>query len=325
MPNAPLAAAAAAGHNHPAMIVSASYRTDIPAFYGEWFLNRFRAGFARVVNPYGGPPSTVPLRAGIDGFVFWTRNVGPFLPVLAEVRRAGLPFVAQYTLTGYPRALETSVIEAARSVALVRRLAAEHGPRSVVWRYDPIVWSDLTPARFHRDAFARLADALAGSVDEVVTSFANIYRKTARNLAAAARAHRFTWSDPPAEIKRALAAELAGLAAERGLRLTICSQEDYTVPGATAAACVDAGRLEDVARGWGVPRAVKARVKGNRPGCLCWESRDIGAYDTCPHGCTYCYAVNSRTVAKRRHAEHDPMGEFLVAPPGERVEQARLI
>jgi hypothetical protein len=299
------------------MIVSASYRTDIPAFYGEWFRNRFRAGFARVVNPYGGPDSTVPLRAGIDGYVFWTRNVGPFLPVLAEVRRAGLPFVVQYTVTGYPRALESSVIEAARSLALMRQLAAEHGPRCVVWRYDPIVFTDLTPPAFHRDTFARLADALAGGVDEVVTSFANIYRKTARNLAAAGRAHHFAWSDPPADDKRALAAELAELAAARGLSLTVCSQEDYTVPGTTAASCVDSRRLEDVAAGWGARRAVKARLKGNRPGCLCCESRDIGAYDTCPHGCTYCYAVNSRTLAKRRFAEHDPDGEFLVPPPGD--------
>ncbi len=307
------------------MIVSASYRTDIPAFYGAWFLNRFRAGFARVVNPYGGPDSTVPLRAGVDGFVFWTRNVGPFLPALAEVRRAGLPFVVQYTVTGYPRALETSVMAAAGAVELIRRLAAEHGPRAVVWRYDPVLCTDLTPPAFHRDTFARLADALAGSVDEVVTSFANVYRKTARNLAVAARAHHFAWSDPPPEAKRALAAELADLAAARGLRLTVCSQEYYTVPGTSAAACVDAGRLEDVARAWGAPRAIRARRKGNRPGCRCWESRDIGAYDTCPHGCTYCYAVNSRTLAKRRYGDHDPAGEFLVPRPREPDGPARLV
>lgn len=297
------------------MIVSASYRTDIPAFYGAWFLNRFRAGFARVVNPYGRQVSTVPLRAGVDGYVFWTRNVSPFLPALQEVRRAGIPFVVQYTVTGYPRALETSVVEAARSVEAMRRMATEYGPRSVVWRYDPVVFSDLTPVAFHRDNFGRLADSLAGAVDEVVVSFATIYRKTARNLAAAARAHHFAWADPPAEDKRALAADLARLAAERGLGLAICSQEDYVVPGTTGAACVDARRLEDVAAGWGRPRPVRAKLKGNRPGCLCCESRDIGAYDTCPHGCTYCYAVGSRTLAKRRHAAHDPAGEFLVPPP----------
>jgi len=296
------------------MIVSASYRTDIPAFYAAWFVNRFRAGFAKVVNPYGRQVSSVPLRAGVDGFVFWTRNAEPFLPALAEVRAAGIPFIVHYTVTGYPRALETSVVEAARAVDTIRRLAGAYGPRAVVWRYDPIVFSSLTPEGFHRDGFARLADALAGAVDECVTSFANIYRKTARNLAAAARAHGFTWWDPPADVKRALAADLAALAAERGLRLTVCSQEAYTVDGTDGAACVDARRLEDVARLWGAPRPVRAKLKGNRPGCLCFESRDIGEYDTCPHGCTYCYAVNSRPLARRRFHAHDPAGEFLFSP-----------
>lgn len=297
------------------MIISASYRTDIPAFYGSWFENRFRAGFARVTNPYGGPASTVPLRQGTDGFVFWTRNAAPFRPALRLVRAAGLPFVVQYTITGYPRALERSVVETERALADIRALAGEFGPRAVVWRYDPAVFSNLTPAEFHRATFARLADALAGAVDEVVISFAQIYRKTTRNMDAAARADGFTWTDPDDAAKRALAADLTGLAAARRMRLSVCSQAAYTVPGSGAAACIDARRLEDVAAGWGCPRAIVATVKGNRPDCRCHESRDIGAYDTCPHGCAYCYAVGSRPRAKRRFAEHDPSGEYLFAPP----------
>ncbi|HSV29394.1 MAG TPA: DUF1848 domain-containing protein [Candidatus Omnitrophota bacterium] len=293
------------------MIVSASYRTDIPAFYGDWFLNRFTAGYAKVRNPYGGPVSTVPLHQGVDGFVFWTRNAAPFRPALRAVRRAGIPFVVTYTVTGYPRALEISVIEADKAVADIRALADEFGPRAVVWRYDPILLSSLTPADFHLEIFARLAGALAGAVDEATLSFANIYRKTARNLAAAARAHGFDWWDPPAEDKRALAARLGELAASHGMRATICSQADYTVAGTSPAACIDARRLEDVAAGWGVPRTVTARRKGNRPGCECFESRDIGDYDTCPHGCTYCYAVGSRALAKRRYQAHDPTAESL--------------
>lgn len=299
------------------MIISASYRTDIPAFYGEWFVNRFRAGFARVANPYGGPAGSVSLRDGVDGFVFWTRNAQLFLPALAEVRAAGIPFVVQYTVTGYPRALESSVVEAGRAVAAVRALSARYGPKAVVWRYDPVVVSELTPPAFHRDNFSRLADMLAGAVDEVVISFATIYRKTARNMEAAARAHGFGWRDLGEAEKRELAAGLVRLAAARGMRLTLCSQEAYLVPGAEGAACVDARRLEEVARGWGLSSAIAARVKGNRPGCLCHESRDIGAYDSCPHGCVYCYAVGSRSLAKRRHGEHDPASEFLIRPTGQ--------
>jgi hypothetical protein len=307
------------------MIVSASYRTDIPAFYAPWFVARFRAGFARVVNPYSRQTGRVPLRAGVDGFVFWTRNLGPFTAALDEVRAAGLPFVVQYTVTGYPRALETSVIEPERSVALIREAVARFGPRSAVWRYDPIVFTSSTPAPWHEDNFTRLADALAGAVDEVVVSFANIYRKTARNVAAAARAHHFDWWDPPAADKLALARRLVDIAGARGMALTVCSQPDTLVPGAEPARCVDARRLEDVAAGWGAPRAVRAKLKGNRPGCACFESRDIGEYDTCPHGCTYCYAVGSRTLAKRRFHDHDPAGEFLFPPPWAAEDEKTLI
>lgn len=291
------------------MIVSASYRTDIPAFYGEWFRNRFHAGSCRVANPYGGPAQTVALRDGVDGFVFWTRNAEPFRTGLAEVRRTGLPFVIQYTVTGYPRALDPSVPEAERACADIRALAAAYGPRAVVWRYDPIIGTDLTAADWHADNFARLADRLAGAVDEVVVSFAAIYRKTARNTAAAARRHGFSWGDPDPKDKRRLLARLAVVAAARGMALTVCSQPDLLAPGVAGARCVDAGRLADVAGG-----AFAARPKGNRPGCLCHESRDIGAYDTCLHGCVYCYAVAGREAARRRHAGHDPAGEYLIGP-----------
>lgn len=307
------------------MIVSASYRTDIPAFYAAWFMNRFRAGYAKVVNPYGRQVSTVPLRQGIDGFVFWTRNAEPFVGALRLVRGAGIPFVLSLTITGYPRALETSVIEAERAVATMRVLAAEFGPRALVWRYDPVLFSSLTPAAFHRDNFAALAGQMTGLVDECVLSFATIYKKTARNLAAAARAHDFAWEDPADEDKCRLVQDLSGLAKTHGLRLTVCSQEAYTVVGTQGAACVDARRLEDVARAWGLPAAITAKVKGNRPGCLCHESRDIGAYDTCPHGCTYCYAVGSRRLAKLRYRDHDPKGEFLFPPPWAEPPVERLI
>jgi len=131
------------------MIVSASYRTDIPAFYGDWFRRRLAEGFVRVANPYGGQPYDVSLRApDCDGFVFWTRNIAPFKPALAEVAARGLPFVVQMTITGYPRALESSVVEAARAIEDMHWLAATYGPRVAVWRYDPVLMTALTDAEW---------------------------------------------------------------------------------------------------------------------------------------------------------------------------------
>ena len=291
------------------MIVSASYKTDIPAFYGRWFRNRLDAGFADVVNPWGGTPFRVDLRReAVDGFVFWTRNAAPFLEELDRLSAMAWPFVVQVTMTGYPRALERSVIPTEAAIAQIRALSRRFGRRSVVWRYDPILITDLTETEFHRAQFAELARALSGSLDEVTLSFTNIYRKTGANLERLRREQGIAWRDPEDPEKRALLAELGLLAREAGITPTLCAQPDLLADHLVAAACIDARRLSDVA-GY----EIAAVTKGNRPGCLCAQSRDIGAYDSCPHGCVYCYAVGRPDTAKRKHRAHDPDGGFLMA------------
>lgn len=295
------------------MIVSASYKTDIPAFYGTWFMNRLRAGSCKMVNPYGRQIYSVSLSpAVVNGFVFWTKNVGPFLQHLPEVAARGFPFVVQLGINGYPRALESSVADADRAVDQMRRLAAEYGPEVAVWRYDPIVFTSLTPPDFHLRNFSRLARALEGVTNEVVISFAQIYKKTQRNMEAASARLGFTWYDPPDDAKLALARDLTDMARASGIQLTTCAQNQYLVPGALPARCVDADRLSRVAG-----RPVTAQRKGNRPDCACSQSRDIGDYDTCPHGCVYCYAVVNHSLARERHRRHDPEGEFLFSPPSQ--------
>jgi DNA repair photolyase len=283
------------------MIVSASYRTDIPAFYGRWFMNRLDEGSCNVSNPYSGKTYSVSLQPNdVDGLVFWTKNIGPFVDPLAEIHRRGLPFVVQYTINGYPAALERSVPDPEHSVKLLKSLSNSYGARAIVWRYDPIIESDLTPSDWHLANFSRLATALRGSTDEVVVSFAQIYQKTRRNLDAAARSQGFVWSDPDPGKKETLAKRLTGIAADNGMRLAICSQPSLLVNGIGAAKCIDSDRLSDVAN-----RRISSKTKGNRPGCLCSESRDIGAYDNCPMGCAYCYAVRNRDAARKNHKAHD--------------------
>jgi hypothetical protein len=295
------------------MIISASVRTDIPAFYGAWMMARLREGHCLARNPFSQQAYRVSLRPDdVDGIVFWTKNVGPFLQHLPEVRERGFAFVVQHTINGYPRALETSVTDPRRAADNAQRVAADFGPRVLVWRYDPIVFSSLTPPDFHLENFGRLAEALRGATDEVVISFAQIYRKTRLNLAAAAASEDFSWWDPPAAEKMGLAAELLPIAAANGMTLSICSQRELLVPGAQEARCADARRLESISG-----CRIDARLKGNRAPCGCFETRDIGDYDTCPHGCVYCYAVRSPALAARRFRRHDPDSEFLYSAGGD--------
>lgn len=289
-------------------IISASYKTDIPAFYGQWLRNRLNAGFCRMINPYNRRQHKVISlqKEDVDGFVFWTKNLIPFSDTLYEVYEEGYPFIVQYTINGYPRELESRVVDPERAIESFVAASLRYGPRAMVWRYDTVILSSLTDEKFHLDNFARLATSLEGHTDEVVISFLQLYSKTKRNMDVAARQHGFLWDDPTTETKRDLLSFFARIASERKMRLSLCTQPEFIVPGAAEARCVDASRLNDVAG-----RPISAKLQGMRPGCGCFKSIDIGDYDTCPHGCVYCYAVRNRDVALKRYREHDPNGEFL--------------
>ncbi|TAN51383.1 MAG: DUF1848 family protein, partial [Rhodospirillales bacterium] len=115
--------------------------------------------------------------------------------------------------------------------------------------------------------------------------------------------------DPETAVKRSLIARLAKIARGEGMRLSVCCQPELVPPGASLARCIEPERL--IAQ---TGQKFPFKYKGNRPDCGCAESRDIGAYDSCPHGCAYCYAVGSRATALKRYKTHDPEGDFLIVP-----------
>src|SRR5579872_3713035 len=316
------------------MLISASYKTDIPTFFGEWFMNRLRAGYCKMINPYGRQVYTVNLRREehegrecVDGIVFWTKNIGPLMKHLPEIAERGYPFVVQHTINGYPRELEARVIDYARTVKHVRQVAKQFGPlpsgaQRVIWRYDPIVFTSLTPPDWHKRNFETLAKVLEGATNEVVISFAQLYKKTQRNMDEAARAGGFTWDtherlaypkDGRNSTYLGLLLFMAGMARSHGMTLRVCSQEQFLVPGIIEEArCIDAAWFGQ-----------EYKKHGNRDECACSASRDIGEYDTCPHGCVYCYAVQNRELALARHKRHDPEGEFLFPPELEPIQVER--
>lgn len=293
------------------MVVSASYRTDIPGFYARWFERRYRAGFCLTLHPFDGTVRYVPLRLPeVTAFVFWTRNIAPFMGTLNDLYRDGVPFCVQYTITGYPSQLELRTPPQARATALCHELAARFGPDVLVWRYDPILFTSLTDAAFHRWRFDKFCAELQGTTNEVIVSCAQMYRKTVLNLKQASAAHSFTYEDPELEVKRELLLELAGIAAEHGMKLSVCAQRELLCEGLHDAACVDPVRLSSVAG-----REVRLPHQAHRKSCGCFESVDIGTYDTCASGCLYCYAVRAPQTGERRLKEHRPDDLLLWRPP----------
>ena len=287
------------------MIISASCRTDIPAFHAAWLRRRLDAGEAWVRNPYGGRPYRVDLsEAFAQAFVFWTRNPGPALPIFSHLAQNDRPFYVQMTITGYPSCVEARTPPLKQAISLARTVADRYGSRALVWRYEPILFARGLDANFHKTNFVRLAHELAGCVDEVTVAFTAFYAKTRRNLTQAIGADAF-W-DPEPERKYDLLAYLAQHARNCGLRLSLCTQPQLQLPGVDAAACIDAKRLTMIAK-----RPIRAVRRGTRPGCFCYESRDIGAYDSCNHGCAYCYAVNKHDNVRQRLIQADSRSPFL--------------
>ncbi len=290
-------------------VISASRRTDLPAFYWRWFMNRVNAGFCDVAHPWNAHRiRRVSLQPeDVAAVVFWTRNGRPMLPDAVALRRAGYAFYVHYTITGYPRELEPHAPSANEAVAALRALSEEIGSDQVVWRYDPIVFSGATPPAYHVDRFASLARRLRGATTTAVISLCDPYQRTLRRLAALSKDSVWGFQPGTGEVRAATAGGLATIAAEAGMSLQSCAEQDLAVPGVIRGRCVDPDRIARLR-----PELVLAlRSAPTRPECRCVESIDIGAYDTCGYGCAYCYGTRSLATARRRQAEHDPNRPIL--------------
>ena len=265
------------------MILSASRRTDLPAFFPEWFMECIRKEYAEVRNPFhSGQLSRIPLNPEqIDCIVFWSKNPAPLFPFLPELDRRGYRYYFQFTLTPYGREIEPGVPDKERLISDFIRLSERIGREKVIWRYDPILFSDVFSVKYHSGSFQRLAERLAPYTERCVISFADFYRKAASALV------RCGCLDPEDSIKQEIAGTLRKTGAELGLRLFACAEKlDFRPLGIEPSACID-GEL--VRRITGRNPTFR-RDRNQRAECGCAESRDIGEYRTCRHGCLYCYA-----------------------------------
>lgn len=280
------------------MIISISRRTDIPAFYTPWLMQRMKAGEVFVRNPYR-PHQVSRIRLSpktIDGLVFWSKNPAPLLPYLSQF--SPYPFYIQFTLTPYGKELEPNIPDKfTDQLRTFEKLAKKLKPGQLVWRYDPILLNEKYTLSFHLQAFQRFCSALSGMTDLCILSFIDLYpsiKNTVKKCGIEPIPHTtqlqilqcFIEISQPYRISLAACAERTGLPIAK-------------------ASCIDPQRLSSIAgRILQVPKA-----KGQRPECGCCESVDIGSYRTCPGGCVYCYANQGSCIPNT--AQHDPNQPLL--------------
>lgn len=246
--------------------------------------------------------------ADVDAIVFWTRNPARLMPYLSELDERGYRYYFQYTLTGYPRELEAKTLHPLKSLEVFQRLSDQIGREKVIWRYDPILLSNLLPYDEHLRLFGKLAASLNGCCERVVISFADIYAKTARNLK---QTPSLIYSDIAKDVSlcQSLARELAEIARANNMAISSCAESmDLTAFGITHGKCIDDVLLKQLF----AIDVSSAKDRGQREACGCIKSVDIGAYNTCLHGCKYCYATSNHVLATENYKQHSPLSPFLL-------------
>jgi len=300
------------------MILSASRRTDIPAFYAEWFMNRLREGCVLVRNPMNyHQVSRVRLDSQVtDCAVFWTKNPAPLLEHLDEIERK-FPFYFQYTLNPYGRDIEPALPDIDKRIETFRTLSEKLGAHRVVRRYDPILLTEKYTVDWHIERFEYLAEQLRGCQETCVFSFVDIYDKVKNNVKGTGLR-----ACDEAEMQT-LAEAFARIARENGFELRTCAETiDLDALGIKHGCCVD-GQLIERLTGCELTAKKDPNQRGE---CGCLESVDIGQYNTCRHGCRYCYANFNPQSVKTFSERHDPASPFLTggSEPGDKVTERKL-
>ncbi len=282
------------------LIVSASRATDIPAFYADWFFHRLEKGYIRWRNPFSGHDSYVSFK-NTRFIVFWSKNPAPLMSYLPMLEERGIGCYIQYTFNDYEdEGLEPNVPPLANKIDTFHRLVDALGIGGVVWRFDPLILTDKINIDTLLEKIAHIADALVGYTEKLVFSFADIesYKKVSHNLRLSGINYR-EWDE---ESMREFASRLSTMNRDNwNFRLATCAERiDLSEYGIKHNRCIDSELISRLAPNDAILQNFLYNIKtdcGQRKACGCILSKDIGAYNTCPHGCLYCYANTSSASA----------------------------
>lgn len=291
------------------MIISASRRTDIPSYYTEWFLNRIKEKYVYVRNPMNiHQISRIDLSpAVVDGMVIWTKNPVPLMGRLRELDV--YPYYFQVTLTPYGKDIEANL--PSKNHVLIPAfcdLSRQIGRERVVWRYDPVLFSNVYTMAYHKKHFRVLAGKLGAYTETCTVSFLDLYRNIRKNI------RLYGIRVPTREEQLELLEEFSKIAGEYGFSVNTCAEEgDFSHLGIEHAHCIDQERLERI----GKYRLKVKKDTNQRAHCGCVSSIDIGTYDSCKNGCVYCYGNHSQKLLREQTQYHDVKSPLLFGTVGE--------
>lgn len=317
------------------IIVSASRSTDIPAFYADWFVERWKKGHIKWKNPFNGVPLYVTFKK-TRAVVFWTKNPKPMMKHIPFLKEYVKNFYFQYTLNNYDlEGYEGNVPKVEKRIKTFQELATALGKERVIWRFDPMILTDKISVDLLLERVKNIGDQLMGYTNKLVFSFADIgiYKKVVNNL----KKENISYTEFTESTMHQFAKGLQELNEKWGYEIGTCAEkiplEQY---GIIHNKCVDDDlmvqlfsndkplmdflgvtitepSLFDTEQNISIPKYKKD--KGQRELCGCITSKDIGQYNTCPHKCVYCYANTSTSLAEDNYKKHrlNKYGESILS------------
>ena len=284
------------------MIISASRRCDIPAFFSDWFINRIMEGFALVRNPMN-PKSVSRINLSpeaVDGIVFWTKNPAPMIYKLDALK--DYPYYFQFTLTPYESDVEENLPPKKDIIETFKKLSDKIGKNRIIWRYDPILINDRYNMDYHIDIFRDISKDLSGYTNKCVISFIDYYKSIATNIKELGL-KTITEKD-----MLRIAEYFSKTAGEYGIKIDTCAESvDLSQYGIGHSSCVDDAVFKEITGfTYDVEKDTNQRLE-----CGCVMSIDIGMYNTCLNGCKYCYANHSEKTVKKNYANYNPHSLLL--------------
>ena len=278
------------------MIVSASSRTDIPAFYSEWFFNRLKAGYFDVRNPFYPQSVSRILTKDVDAYMFCTKNPLPMIDRITEIDK---PVLMDVTLTPYHEDFEPNVIDKKKVIEGILRLSQILGKENIEVRYDPIILTDRYSVNYHLRAFERTCQLLEGAISAISISFLDEYKNV--------KIHQkeLGYHLPDASELKAIGEGFSAIAKKYGIHLFTCHEKGILEPyGIPEEACFSVQRALNMTG--------KVFKKWKARDCGCVEMADVGVYNTCLHHCKYCYANFDESQIAQNMAQHDPHSSLLI-------------
>ena len=281
------------------MILMVSGRTDIVAFYSEWFMNRLAAGYIDVRNPFNQKMVSRINMDDVDLIFFCTKNP---IPILDKIDRINKPIYFHITLTGYNKDIEPNVPDKKEIIEAIKKLSNKIGKDNIVIRYDPILLNERYTVEYHIKAFEKICKLLDGYISKILISFIDDYKNVRKNMSSL-RYREFEEED-----YERIGLNFSRIAEEHGLYVHTCFEErDLTEYGFVKDDCLSK-ELAYKLTGKKFPKW-KARKGGK---CNCVEMVDIGVYNTCSHFCKYCYANFDENKVKENKLKHNPKSSLLI-------------